>query len=359
MRSPLAAAFLTCTLFFSTFAQAREASLGMVTGPRTGTYIAFGRDIAEAAKKENVNVEVKESDGSVDNIKRINSKENAALGIVQSDVLSFLGRSQNADTRKMAANLRMILPLYREEVHVLTRSDITDFSQLDGKRVVVGEDGSGHMLTAVNLMAMMNVAPQTTIRKSPPEGVFALLDGEADAVFLVGGKPVKIFQNLDSLKSPEHARYEKLLRDLHFLPLKDPRMLEEYQPAELTHADYDFVTDPVPTISVTAVLVTYDFSAEGKRDASRCASIHKLTEAIRKHLPELQKNGHPKWREVTPDTALPIWKKDSCAWTKPEPKAEKKPETKPAKKSKSSRKPPVKKSSRPIPADMRKVMYQR
>src|SRR6185295_15596249 len=100
-------------------------------------------------------------------IKRINSSENAALGIVQSDVLGFLSRSKNPDSMKMASNLRMIFPFYNEEVHVLARKNIKTFADLAGKKVVVGEEGSGNMLTSVNLFSMMEIAPKEML-KIPP-----------------------------------------------------------------------------------------------------------------------------------------------------------------------------------------------
>ena len=49
----------------------------MVTGSQTGTYIKFGNDIAGVAKTVGLEILVKDSQGSIDNIKRINSKENA------------------------------------------------------------------------------------------------------------------------------------------------------------------------------------------------------------------------------------------------------------------------------------------
>lgn len=289
-------------------------TLGMVTGPRTGTYIAIGRDIADAAKAAGLSIQIKPSDGSIDNIRRINSRENAALGIVQSDVLGFMGRSRNPETMRMAEHLRMILPLYHEEVHILARKEIRQLSDLTGKRVVIGEDGSGHMLTAINLFAMMGVTPKKILRKSPPEGVLALLDKQVDAVFFVGGKPVKLFKNLEALKEKDNTKYQFLLSDIHFLPLKEPRMLEEYQVAEITPQDYAFVGEAVPTIAVTAVLVTYDFSGGGKRQKARCQQLRTLADVLRKQLPELQAKGHPKWREVRLDEAPPIWQKDACAW---------------------------------------------
>src|SRR4051812_38999577 len=85
-----------------------DEALGIVTGPKTGTYYAFGKDIAQVAGKAGIDVDIKQSEGSIDNIKRINSSENAALGIVQSDVLGFLSRSKSPESMRMANNLRMI-----------------------------------------------------------------------------------------------------------------------------------------------------------------------------------------------------------------------------------------------------------
>ena len=47
---------LIITIAFTVFASAVQAApdIGIVTGPRTGTYITFGRDIAEVAKKEKI-----------------------------------------------------------------------------------------------------------------------------------------------------------------------------------------------------------------------------------------------------------------------------------------------------------------
>lgn len=285
----------------------------IVTGPKAGTYIAFGRDIANVAKQNNIAMEVKPSDGSIDNIKHLNGK-GASLGIVQSDVLSFLARARNPDTFKMGEHLRMILPLYHEEVHVLARSSIKRFEDLNGKRVVVGEDGSGHMLTAINLLAMMNVTPGELIKKPPAEGVLAVTDGQADAVIYVGGKPVRMFKNLENLAREGGSRYADTLSQVHFVPLADPRMLEEYDTAEITSADYEYVKTPVPTIAVRAVLVAYDFSAKGANDSARCRQVGALTQALGKNLENLKKQGHPKWAEVSFNAKLPIWKKDDCAW---------------------------------------------
>ncbi|MFW0777795.1 MAG: TAXI family TRAP transporter solute-binding subunit [Rickettsiales bacterium] len=287
-----------------------EQPLGIVTGPKTGTYYAFGKDIAAIMNKPHIEIEVKESEGSIDNIKRINSAENAGVGIVQSDVLGFLSRSKNPDSIKMAENLRMIFPFYNEEIHVLARKEVTDFSQLAGKNVSIGEDGSGNMLTAINLLSIMNVEPKETRKMPPAEAVVAVLKGELDAVIFVGGKPVRLFKNLEDLKLAENKKYAGMLDQVHFLPMASPKMLEEYRPAKITSADYNFVSKPVPTIAVQAVMVSYSFKGANKE---RCGQIKKLSQAIRKNLGELKTKGHSKWKEVDLDAGSSLWKKDECA----------------------------------------------
>lgn len=293
-------------------AQAAEDTIGLVTGPKTGTYFAFGKDIAQVAGKAGVDVDIKSSEGSIDNIKRINSSENAALGIVQSDVLGFLSRSKSPESMRMASNLRMVFPFYNEEVHVLARKDITSFADLQGKKVAVGEDGSGNMLTSINLFSMMNVVPAESKKIAPAQGVVAVLKGELDAVIFVGGKPVRLFKNLEDLTLPENQKYAAMLEQVHFLPMDNAKMLEEYKPAKITRADYNFVHEDVPTIAVQAVMVSYDFSKRGSK--RRCEKLATLAKVLRKELPSLQEKGHPKWKEVNLDADSGVWKKDSCAW---------------------------------------------
>lgn len=304
------AAALVLAAFFGSTALADE-DLAIVTGLKTGTYYAFGKDIADLAAKNGIVIDVKPSEGSIDNIKRINSAENAALGIVQSDVLGFLARSKNPDSMRMATSLRMIFPFYNEEVHILARKEIRDFSDLQGKNVAIGEEGSGNMLTAINLFAMMDVTPADTQRISPSEGVVAVLSGKLDAVVFVAGKPVRLFKNLEDLGKPENKKYSPMLEQVHFLPLDNPKMLEEYKPAVITGADYDFVKEDVKTIAVQAVMISHDFS-QGNR--KRCERMGALARILRDGLPELKEKGHPKWKEVNLDDGSGLWQKDACAW---------------------------------------------
>lgn len=308
----LAVASAVFSSFISFGALAAEEVITIVSGPKTGTYYAIAKDIAQVGAKAGVKVEVKTSEGSIDNIKRLNGTEGASLGIVQSDVLGFLSRSKSPESMKMASNLRMVFPFHNEEVHVLARGDIKQFSELSGKRVAVGEDGSGNMLTAVNLFSIMGITPGESRKIAAAQGVVAVLKGELDAVIFVGGKPVRLFKNLEDLNLPENQKYAPMLSQVHFLPMDDPKMLEEYRPASITQTDYSFVQGEVPTVAVQAVMVSYDLSAKGNK--RRCEKLGQLAKALQKELPSLVKNGHPKWKEVNLTAEIGHWQKDGCAW---------------------------------------------
>ena len=317
-RYPVILSLLAATAIFALKANetsaAAENTIGMVTGPKTGTYITFGRDIASVAKASGLDVDVKESGGSIDNIKRITSDENAAIGIVQSDVLGFLARSKNPESVRIANELRMIYPLNREEIHVLARTNINSFSELSGKRVVVGAEGSGSMLTSVNLFALMRVNPAEMVKISPPEGLVKVLKGEADAMIFVGGKPVRLFKNLEDLAKSGEANAQ-MLRSVRFLPMNDPKMLQEYAPSQLTHDDYSYITGPVSTIAVNAVLVSYDFSSPSNPyHKSRCKNLDLISKSIKENIAYLKSNGHPKWKEVDLYADVGYWKRDICSW---------------------------------------------
>ncbi len=292
--------------------EADSKQIGMVTGSKTGTYIQFGNDIAGVAKAVGLDILVKDSQGSVDNIKRINSKENATFGIVQSDVLGFLSRSENPEMRQVAGRLRLIFPFYNEEVHLFANKAIASFDDLQGKRVAVGEQGSGTWLTAMNLLQLTGVKPAELLNMPPLQGVTAVLKGEADATFYVAGKPVSLFTKVGNLiTKPEFA---PMLANVHFVPLADPRMLREYLPAQIGQADYEWLTGDVSTIAVKAVLMSFDFS--GKQSpyfVQRCRQLATLGQAIRANLGTLRQTGHPKWKEVNLDEKVGIWPLDSCS----------------------------------------------
>ena len=299
------------SLCLVSYTKAQEG-VGMVTGSTTGTYIQFGNEIADVTQKAGLNIIVKDSEGSIANIKRLTSRENAALAIVQSDVLGFLGRSNNPKMVEVARKIRLIFPFYNEEVHLFARKEIQSFTDLEGKRLVLGAKGSGNWLTANNLLQMTGVKPSEYLYLSPSKAVTAVLTGEADAMIYVAGKPVKLFKNIEKLKSkPDYA---PLLEKVHFAKLDDQKMLQEYAGSQISVDDYAWFDSSIPTIAVKAVLISFDFSR--KKNAyfrQRCQQLSTLGQAIRDNIDQLKESGHPKWKEVDLNARIGIWELDTCS----------------------------------------------
>ena len=293
--------------------QHRSEVLGMVTGIPTGTAFTFGEEIATIASQHGLQLLVKPSEGSLDNLRRLVSGENAALAIVQTDVLGYLNWSTEPAARKIGAQLRMIYPLYHQEVHILARKSIQQFTDLSGKRIILGTPGSGTRLTAQRLLHIFNVTPAVqTQALSPPEAVHAVLTNQADAMFYVGGKPVNLFANLQPLS--EDPRYAKLIREVHFVSLPDHHDNWLYHPATLGPEDYPWLSGTTHTVSVQAVLVSFNFAQQQTPYFQmRCAQLATLGRSIREHLPKLQRHGHPKWRDVNLQQRLSIWQPDLCS----------------------------------------------
>lgn len=296
-----------CVGVFS-LSQAPAAEITLFTGARTGTYYQFGTAIADMAGKAGTAVVVRESQGSIDNIKQLEQTRAPALGIVQSDVLDFLGYSTDPKLRRLAHKVRLVIPLYDEEVHLFANTGIKTFADLQGKRLVVGEQGSGNWLTATNLLQMTGVKPARLLAMSPLKAVIAVFQGEADAMIYVAGKPVPLFTKMGELR--QQPQYAPLFKKVHLVPLDNIILLREYQAGTIGPADYPWLTAKVPTITVRSVLM--DLAADGgKAAAERCQAVGNLVQLIRRNLGDLKRR-HPKWREVNLNARVGAWKPDPC-----------------------------------------------
>lgn len=292
-----------------------KRAMGMVTGSESGTYIQFGKQIAEIAAQEGIDIIVKTSGGSLDNVRRIRSTENAALGIVQSDVLGFIQKSDDPELKQFVRYLRLIYPFYNEEVHLYANKEIAKIEDLQGKRVAIGTENSGNFVTSMNLFHIMQIEPLEYVTGlEPMDAAAAVISGEVDAMIYVAGKPVALFTDLEKIKSnPDLAPY---FANTHFVPLNHEAILKEYVASDISTSDYAWFDGHIPTVAVKAVLIGYDFS-KGKTAyyKMRCNQLGILGQAIRDNIDALKKNGHPKWAEVDLDQEIGVWTRDTCSQT--------------------------------------------
>lgn len=294
-------------------------TIGMPTGSTGGTYFPMGSDIATLAAGMGLNIDVKNSAGSLDNIRRMSGKENAGISIVQSDVIDFLSSNATKVNKSVLKNLKLVFPLYNEEVHLLANKNINSIDDLKNKRVVVGKLGSGTFITANNILNILDIRVSQVHDLSPKEAYQALLIGKVDAVFFVGGKPIKYITGLLEMKNDPNL--SKFMDNIHLVPLDNEALLTSYAKASITSRDYissdggyRLTNFDVPTIAVRAVMVSHDF---GRKQSyyykMRCKQINQIDNVVRENLDRLVSGEqyHPKWAQVDLDQPVQL-EKSSC-----------------------------------------------
>ncbi len=169
--------------------------LVMVTGGDAGTYYAFGGVIASVLTDsiENVEVTATTSGASAANARSLNNKE-ADLAILQNDVLAYAvgGTESMADDGAMP-QLRAIASLYPEAVQLVATkaSGIKTIEDLKGKRVCVGDAGSGSEVNAKQVLEACGLSYDDFDVQylSFSEASTAMQNGTVDAAFNTSAMP--------------------------------------------------------------------------------------------------------------------------------------------------------------------------
>ncbi len=288
-----------CVFMITEISFARDGvmvPMGIVTGGLTGTYYQFGLNLEQLVEQDGIKLNVANSDGSVENIYAVYKRPNTQMGIVQSDVLAFVAKVQTDPVlKKIAQKIKMIYPLYNEEIHLLGRSNITGFDELAGKKVAIGQEGSGTYLTAKLLFEISDVKPASILTIGADDALLQLKKGEIDALFYVAGYPVKLFS--------EQVTAEN---DLSLIPILNKNITEFYPETEIPAETYVWQTETVKTVAVKSVLVSYDFRM------TNCQNVGKFANFLEKNIDWLRQNGHPKWNSVDLNYPLKGWEQYDC-----------------------------------------------
>ncbi len=191
--------FIACLTSFMicsgiTPAEAQQKSyLAFGGGPTGGTFNYFANGIAIYLSKALPNVEISSegSGGSGENLKRLHAGQ-VDFGIVYSGD-AYLGRvGQLPNDTNEYVNVRTLGYLYGAPAQLVVRADagIASAKDLAGKRVAVGNAGSGAALSAERFFRHMglwdNISPQF-LGYSPAASAFK--DRKIDAFWVLVGYP--------------------------------------------------------------------------------------------------------------------------------------------------------------------------
>jgi TRAP transporter TAXI family solute receptor len=234
-----------------------EGKITLGSGASPGTYYSFGLALSNYARQRDISLFSAASQGSVENASRLQAGR-LDFALVQSDVAHLMYRGLTSERVFPNRELRAVASLWPEAVHLLTLegSGITRLADLGGKRVAVGQRGSGSRINAllIALAARLNEGQlPTAIREIGLAKAIAQLEvNELDALFLTEAIPAPSIQALAARRD-----------DLRFVPM--PRdVLEKlsqehfsYYPLTVPAKTYPGQTKPFTTLGLAAALMTH------------------------------------------------------------------------------------------------------
>lgn len=267
---------------FFLFATALMAKTGIATGSQSGTYIQIGKDMAKYC--QNVPLEVYESKGSLENFYRITKdSKDVTFIMTQFDLLKYMEHNHNPHARK----IKMVYPLYNEELHIIVRADaeIRSLKDFNGKKVVVGPGQSGTWLTA-SLIQQEGNYKWIAIRTDLVTGIKKLLNEEVDAVFMIAGVPTKSFNMLST---------EEMSR-IKIASISDPVLDKLYgkNRSTIPANTYPFQKNDVHTYAVQSIIA----ASESNKGSSSYDLVQRLYQCLQEYSETLKTEGHAKWKEV-------------------------------------------------------------
>ncbi len=183
----------------------------------------------------------------------------------------------------------------RFEIHLIGNKEVTSFDELQGKNVAIGKEGSGTYLTAKLLFKVSGIQPAKMINIGAADALTELKAGKVDAMFYVAGYPVKLFTEQISDSD-----------NLHVVPIENKAIVDFYPESEIPGTTYSWQTEPVNSVAVKAVLVSYNF-----RNAN-CENVGQFAKHLANNIEWLRANGHSKWQSVELYYPLKGWEQYDC-----------------------------------------------
>ena len=259
-----------------------------VTGGSSGTYFAFGGNIAQhATNNAGVEVLALEGSGSKANCQELQAG-NAELAFCQSDVMAYAYEGTNLfATEGKIDNFSTVAALYMEQVQIVTLDpNIKTVADLKGKRVSIGATGSGVYFNAVDILGAYGMTEADIIPTYQGFGDSAnsLKDGQIDAAFVVSGAPTTAIVELATTKTT----YIVELEDEYITKLLAASPY--YAKAVIPAGTYNGQTKDATTVAVGAVILARNDVPE--------EAVYALTADIFDNAASLVST-HPKYGELS------------------------------------------------------------
>lgn len=294
----LSIVFVWC---FSTISNAKTTFVTIGTGGLTGVYYPTGGAIAKIINKQRkklgIRCSVESTDGSVFNVNAVVTRQ-LDFGIVQSD-RQYQAVKGIADWQKKGPqkSLRSVFSIYPETCSLVAAVDANIKTPFDlkGKKVNLGNNGSGHLGNSMDLLKSIGFNPDFDLEAyyiDPVSAPGLLQDGKLDAFFYTVGHPSRALKEATSGA-----------RKVKFVPIENNEMiyfvksLPYYSQATIPVKYYPGAenSSDIPTFGVCATLVT---SSEVSSDI-----VYAIARTMMENLDEF-KQQHPAYELIKKEDML-------------------------------------------------------
>ena len=267
------------------------------TGGVTGTYYPTGgaicRLVNKYKKETKIRCSVESTGGSIYNINTIKNGE-LDFGIAQSDVVYQASKGIGKFEGKQVKKLKSVMAIYPELLTLVTRKDanINTITDVKGKRINLGNPGSGNEATALTLFDASGIKKDDlkfagALKAS--EMPDALRDNKIDGYFYMVGHPTA---NIKDASNSVDVKITPLDgKNIDELIKKHPYFAKADIPAGM----YKGNDEATPTFGVKAVLVTSDDVSE--------KAVYTVIKAILENFDDFKKL-HPAYNNITKESLL-------------------------------------------------------
>lgn len=203
----LAAGLVVLSLLTALPVHAQPKFITVGTGGIVGVYYPLGgaicRFVNAGRREHNLRCTVESTNGSVFNIKAVMAGE-LDVGFTQSDTQYYAMKGLGAFKDRPQPKLRALFSVYPELFTLVARQDanIRKFQDIRGKRINIGDPGSGTRSTMDLVMRHFGIARselKLATQLKFDEMASALCDNRIDAFAFVAGHPNAIFQEAATL----------------------------------------------------------------------------------------------------------------------------------------------------------------
>ncbi len=134
----------SCVTSTRTESSGKPDQLTFYGGPNAGTFRVFAKGISDLAKNRGINIRPKASSGSYENVRKVNSNSGSMAAAYASHIYQARNGLLKNDSKKYN-NIMVLGYFYGAPAQLVVKKDsgIRSAYQLDGKKVGIGNRGSG------------------------------------------------------------------------------------------------------------------------------------------------------------------------------------------------------------------------